>query len=392
MITLSSSNMYNVGFAMGASLVSTGSFLTITGSDQYVGRLRFSDSSLSQCTDTLIVVNGAFSLIMDSIAIFTSTNNGIVWTGSSSGYVSNITSTSGATNQAVINIQSGIMDGCNWSLQGTGSNSIGIRIDPGNGQLVSESVFSHMTLDSFAFGLFVAPTGTGMVASLTFCDFRCSVNGSNAIFTGPNVNDIILSNWSIGVTTANTAPQFRIDSGQGYTLDTINIINGTAASGFIGVFVSSSGGTTTGLAIHNCRLGYLENGTPDSGCTNALWIATSSSDRIIVTNNQLGATVPLLVQATGTHQWYADNQGVDDAPPTITSAATIALPLAGSFVLNGGTGVTAVTSIKSAGNKWSFTVGTSTTFTTGASIGNTITITKWGQIYWDGTKAWIMGV
>ena len=392
MLTLNSSNIYNVNFMMGAGLMSTGSFLTVSGSNQYVGRLRFTDSSTTNCSDTLIVVDGAFMLVMDSIAIFTSTTNGIVWRNRSQGFLSNVTSTSGAPNQTVINWQDGYIDGNLWVLQGTGSNSIGIKIAPGAGGLASECTIDHVTLDSFEIGLF-ATAGSGSIDSIIFSNFRVGGQAFAAVFTGPNINDIILHDWSIGVTAANTAQQIRIDSGQGYSLDTVNIINGTGANGYSGIVVSSGGVATAGLSIHNCRVGYLENGTPDTaGCTNGIWIAASASDRISVTDNQLGGATPLLTQATGTHQWYADNQGVDDIPPAINSAATIDLPPAGGFVLNGGTGVGTITSKKSAGSKWSFTVGASTAFTASPTIGNTITITKCGQIYYDGAKFWITGI
>lgn len=86
------------------------------------------------------------------------------------------------------------------------------------------------------------------------------------------------------------------------------------------------------------------------------------------------------------------NKGVDDVVATVASAATLALPVGKLFNLTGGTGVTTITTNNPNGFIWNFTVGASTTFTAGTGIGNTITITKFGVIYWNGSKAWIQGI
>jgi hypothetical protein len=393
-VTLSSANIYNVGFAMASSLTATGAHLSVTGSDQLLQNLRFNDTSPSQCAGYDVYFNSAYNYSLDSVQTYEATTASIYHTGGSSGFISNWYSSSTGTSHIDITWESGYVDGTDWSLQGTGSSSTGISITPGSGHLASESTISNLTLDSFAYGI-VGTAGSGAIDSIAFTNIRSSVKGITMLMTGPAINDILVSNVSVGITSGNTGPAFRIDSGQGFKFDAITVVNGTGATTYSGFLVNVDGGPVINFSLRNSKICVLETGLPDTGANNAVLIGntTSSGDRIVVQNNHLGAATPLYSTSTGAHQVYDHNMGVDDVVASVSSAAALALPISPNFILTGGTGATSITSpLRGAGSEWNFTVGASTTFTAGTGIGNTITITKWGKIYWDGTKAWISGV
>jgi hypothetical protein len=147
------------------------------------------------------------------------------------------------------------------------------------------------------------------------------------------------------------------------------------------------------------HIGILNNTQVSSDGQYGISVTGSGSvTGLVVKGNTFGPNGPSIAclnqAVTVTGESFTDNV-VDvcpEIPFAVTSAAALALPVHPTFVLNGGTGVTSISTATVAPYTWNFTVGSSTTFTAGSTIGNTITITKWGQIYWDGTKAWISGV
>ena len=164
-----------------------------------------------------------------------------------------------------------------------------------------------------------------------------------------------------------------------------NIIasNNRAAGGSAQVNIATG---VTGLTFTNNIVHSDSSGTGAFG-----FFQTGTLSGIVKDNDFTDNTTPYH-QGGAFTGLFGPNKGVDDVVATVASAATLALPVGSAFNLTGGVGVTTITTRNPINFVWEFTVGASTTFTTGTGIGNTITITKFGTIRWDGTHAWINGV
>lgn len=382
-------NLRNMGFGSNTGGLITGGMIFVTGSDSVLYNLRLIDASTSTCSARFITVSAAARILIDYINAGEATTYGVYWTGSSGGTMTNINIGSTATNMVAIYEESGSLNGSVWNLQTQGSNSITFAMSPQSGHQVSEQIIDNVTLDSAHQAGLYAIAGSGTIGGVTLSNFRISVFGSPVIVSG--VVDLTLNGFDVAVVTNNSgAGQIRVISGTNVQIRNSQIINGGGITGYNGIIASEGGATVAGLQIENsvvCKI--LVNGILDTGCGFGIFVGAGATNYLQITGNDLGGTTPLSDSSTGIRKVISKNLGVDNLIPTVTSASTLALPVNPNFILNGGTGVTAVTTFSAAGMTWNFTVGTSTTFTAGATIGVTTTITSWGTAYWDGTKLWI---
>ena len=199
--------------------------------------------------------------------------------------------------------------------------------------------------------------------------------GSNISFTGVHVTNFYASGIWLQVTAGGTGLSFTGCQVWGNNTGNVAGENGIR---------SASAYTINNLSMSGCQVfGNNGFGLQFYGTNNS---ATFVGNRFY---SNTGGSIGLNTGFTGI---LGPNSGMDDVIAAVPSAAALTLPAGKLFNLTGGTGVTSIATQNPAGFVWNFTVDASTAFTAGTGIGNTITITKFGQIYWNGSKAWISGV
>ena len=250
--------------------------------------------------------------------------------------------------------------------------------------------------------------GTFQNNSVTITGGRVNCDGeAYAISINGAINGVKFSNLAVTISDTPVAAGILINQAKNITFDSVTLVCPGAANG-----VQFAGSQNSFILFNNCLIGHSE-GLPAApptvgvgavnadniqfsdcnvaGINYAYNLSTGLTNVHISGGRATGAA--LAVSATPSSSLIIqDVSGVSDVIPAIGSAAALSLPVNPSFSLAGGTGVTSIASPVAAGMQWNFTVNASTTFTLGPTIGNTVTITKWGTIFWDGTKAWITGV
>jgi hypothetical protein len=148
------------------------------------------------------------------------------------------------------------------------------------------------------------------------------------------------------------------------------------------------------FAVRNGTIGYYGFG-PATVPSYAIRIAGGSEDNFQIVGNKFvsgGTTMGMISnRAPGIHTVISNNEGVDDARPTVASAVALPLPVNPSFVISGTATVTSVTgqSVRSG----TFTTTGTVRFSAGSTIGTSCTTTP-GSLYTyssDGTLFSIAG-
>jgi len=237
--------------------------------------------------------------------------------------------------------------------------------------------------------------GTGVSQVITLSNSHCSgaVNGSgvNLGFPGgANIGRVRLNNVECavnglaGIAIALSAGQVEILGGhilannqkdQAFTPG-IYLQTGAHDVSIIGVQIIT--GVQSGYAGGHHKFGIAIDGPSTNVIIGGNDLLRSSEGPVIQLNGAMAGGV------------ISANTGISDASGiTLAFAATIAIPVAPNFTVTGAGTVTAVTCSLPAGTTGM--IQGSCTFTAGATIGNTITLTAgiYRPWFWDGTKFWI---
>ena len=206
--------------------------------------------------------------------------------------------------------------------------------------------------------------------------------------TQGEIADFTLANSTIGYNSgfgialegvrgaAITGSKFWIDStstGVGQAIEFVNVAN--------------TGVTITGNHIGGG--GELGSGTVQNG----VFVDSHAHANINIQANVFYTPTNLMIDdlhtGSGPIVW-SNNIGIDNVTPSVASAASIAFPINPSFNLTGTAGVTSVTSLFP-GQRGTIIPAGAVTFTSGATIGNTITTSANVPVsyYFDGTKIWL---
>jgi len=216
------------------------------------------------------------------------------------------------------------------------------------------------------------------------------IDGTGAVGSALELNGNNIS--IIGNTMTNTWGSAMLVRGSGYIIADNHITNpgqdGNPTHDGIAVAAGCVDFVITGNRIFDTQT------TPTMRYP--ISIASGASDNYTITSNRLYSglqpTVPISDAGTGTHKVIANNEGLDDQVISVTSQATIIVPLSSLVTLIGSSTITAI----SATNMWAGRRGTflptgAAVFVAGATIANSLTCAPNVPInyIYDGTKMYL---
>jgi hypothetical protein len=268
---------------------------------------------------------------------------GVATAGHASGpTISNYQISASGTNAIGILGVNGQMELTNFDIQVSGSSSFGILLAANTPFGFSASQISNGIIDSASCS--ICQQGTGTFASLIFSHLYVDSGAGNqaVVFSGGLLTGLLFDN--IEFYGFGGAATISVTSAQDVTITGCTMAD-ALASGTDWVVLNSVVGVTTA----NNKIGIISTtGGFDTTNTNEAIGIFGTSDKLTITGNSLGGTLPLFLNGSvsGTAV-IASNRGVSDVAPTIAEAATITLLNAQQndrfFVTGTGTNITTIT-------------------------------------------------
>lgn len=202
------------------------------------------------------------------------------------------------------------------------------------------------------------------------------VSGADAVLISAAADNIQFLGNNIQLATGSgvtISPALYQGSAQRAIVIDDNIIAGNGLATTANLFGIYLAPNTTGVKIRNNTIGKM------IGITGTLTygIAIDGLADGIITGNDLrdGLNGPMSIPAgTVSDSLITNNKGVDDKTVSVNSAASILLPVYPNFTILNSVGIGAITG-HWAGRQGTMIAPSGVTFTAGATIGNTITLT-----------------